>query len=198
MAKPTFQQFAQAIMGAVPTNLSAKLYQQWIDNPEVLTQVLQQSLGTFPKPVPPVFPSYSVSIDYSKNVEQMNKDGNYNEVDNDITSAHFPSDEKGQAEVPIKLVGFYHGINSEDVIKEMGNMNPPLRPATLKELQSLGVAQPDLQRNKPIVALGSTWRASRGYGRVPYLYGLESHRGLGLLSLAGGWSSRWRFATVRK
>lgn len=142
------------------------------------------------------FPSYTVMVSYDQTVEQMVKAGKYDGYNADVAS--FPSNEKGVAEVLVYLVNFYPGISSKYAIKIMGELDPPLRPATLKELLALGVAQPDLQRNNPIIALGSTWLDSNGHVRVPVLYGNVSYRGLRLDWWDSVWFSSRRFAAVRK
>ena len=144
-----------------------------------------------------LFPYYIVTVDYDQTVEQLIKTGKYDWFNYDLTSLNFPSNEKGVAEVLVYLVNFNRGISSEDAVKELDRQG--LRPATLKELLALGVAQPDLQRNKPIVALGSEWRDSVVFVYVPCLVGLEGDRRLDLDWWWGGnWVSEWLFAAVRK
>lgn len=142
------------------------------------------------------FPNYTVTVNYDQTVEQLIKTGKYDWFNYDLTSLHFPSNEKGVAEVLVYLVNFNRGISSEDAGKELDRQG--LRPATLKELLALGVAQPDLQRNNPIVALGFEWRDSVGFVYVPYLGGYGSYRRLDLDWWGGDWVSDWLFAAVRK
>lgn len=146
----------------------------------------------------PIFPSYTVPINYDQTVEILVKASKQDAACSDITSSHFPSFEKGDTQVEIFLVNFEHDIGNEDVIKEMSNMNPLLRPATLKELLALAIGQPDLQRKNQIVALGSTWSYSNNCIFVPYLTGGDSYRNLHLDCWGGDWSSDWRFAAVHK
>lgn len=157
---------------------------------------LRALLSGFDEPQLP-FPSYSVIMKYDQTVEQMIKAGKYNWFNNDITSGHFPSSVMGQADLLIYLVSFDHNISSEDAIKELGSMTPPLHPATLKELLTLGATQPDLQLSNPIVAIGSTWRFS-GNQMMPGLVSVGSLRYLSLFSLFGGWGLSWQFAAVRR
>lgn len=144
----------------------------------------------------PDCPSYSITVDYSQTVEQLVRIGRYDWADDGINSPNFPSREKGQAQIDISLLNFDHSISSEDVIKAMGAQG--LRPATLKELLALGTAFPDLQRQNPIVALGSTRRYPYGYVYVPYLGRNDGYRRLDLRWFGGGWLPNWRFAAVRK
>lgn len=142
------------------------------------------------------YPAYKVSVNYDQTVEQFIKAGKYDWFNDDVTSLHFPSNEKDVAGVLVYLVNFNRDISSEDAVRELDRQG--LRPATLKELLALGVAQPDLQRNNPIVALGSTWCSSAGNLVVPFLGSSEGGRFLSLIRLGGGWSSSWQFAAVRK
>ena len=144
----------------------------------------------------PAFPSYAVHVDYGQTVEQFIRDGRYDWVNSDITSRNFPSSERGNAQIGVFLLNFDHNISSEDAIREMGAQG--LRPATLKELLGLGATYPNLQRENPIVALGSTWRYPDGRVGVPDLFRVGSSRNLHLIWFEGGWDPDWRFAAARK
>lgn len=157
---------------------------------------LHENIATKPESTGQKIPSYRVSVNYDQTIEQLVMDGKYDWFSKDVTSGHFPSNEKGVAEVLVYLVNFNRDISSEDAVKELDRQG--LRPATLKELLALGIAQPDLQRNNPIVALGSTWRDSIGDVRVPFLGGGGSRRRLYLLWWLGDWPSYWPFAAVQK
>ena len=184
MSNPAYQQVAKVIVDKAG-NLS-----------ESERKALKGLLDGFDGQPQLPFPCYTVTVDYSASVEQMIKAGKFDWFNDDVTSRHFPSNEKGVAEVLVYLVNFNRDISSEDAVKELDRQG--LRPATLRELLALGVAQPDLQRNNPIVALGSRWRDSIGRVLVPYLDGRGSSRFLYLDWWGGGWLSDWRFAAVRK
>lgn len=196
MAKPTFQQFSEAIMGAVPFNLSAELYQQWIDNPKVLTQVLQQALGAFPKPISPAFPSYSVTVNYNQTVEQLIKAGNYFEVSSDITDKHFHVDKQGEEQIEIFVVSIDRPMSDIQVTQLFDSLG--LRDANIKEELSLSTQYPDLQRKGLIFARGTTWRETAADLYVTCLNCNGLHRSLHLGWLSCIWPSSWRFAAVRK
>ena len=138
--------------------------------------------------------TYTVTVDYSKSVTELVKEGKYDWANDDITADHFPSKEKGTKRIKIALFKFDHDISGEDVIRKMGK---GFRPASLKEILSLGAQYPDLQRKDWIVALGSTWRGSYGYVYVPCLNGGGGGRGLRLNWWASVWRSSWRFAAVQ-
>ena len=158
---------------------------------------INRSLDSIDKSLDEIQGTYDVTVNYDLTVEQLIQAGKYDWVNDDITYSHFPSTEEGgKAQVVIFLVNFNHAISSEDAIGKMYVQG--LRPATLKELLALGAAYPNLQRGHPIVALGSTWRFPGGKLRVPYLSGVGSPRGLGLIWSTDGWLPDWYFAAVRK
>lgn len=156
------------------------------------------------------YPAYSLIAYYGHSVEMLIRHGQYDMVTNqDISTRNFPSIEGGKSQVDIYLFGFDHYISgSKFAIKKMREHG--LRPATLKELLSLGIAYPDLQRRNNIMALGSNWVDNYGDLRVPYLGAIypltlpymvvdesASDRYLGLFWFEGGvLGPNWRFAAV--
>jgi len=142
------------------------------------------------------FPSYSITVNYDLSVEQLIQASMFSWFNDSVVSRHFPSSEKGVAEILVFLVNFNRDISSKDVIRELDRQG--FRPATLKELLALSIAHPDLQRNNCIVAFGSIWCDSGGGVFVPYLYGGESGRDLNLGGWSGVWYSHWQFAAVRR
>lgn len=184
MSKTAYEQLAQAISSKASTLT------------ETERNSLKALLDGFNQELQPSYPSYTVTVDYDKTVEQLTKDGKYDWKNDDITSDHFPSAEKGQVGVTIYLMNFNRNISSEDAIREMEAKD--FRPATLKELLALGAAQQDLQIKDWIVVLGSIWRRPAGDANVPYLRSNEGNRRLSLLCWAGDWSWDWQFAAVRK
>jgi len=139
------------------------------------------------------------SVDYSKTVEQAVADGKYDWKNSDVTAEHFPiSPEMIGKKVDIsgRLFHFDRNISSEDAIKEMDSDG--CRPATLMELLALGVTHPELQRQFPIIALGSVWRDSDDRRQVPFLDVDDDDRGLSLYYFGSGWDASCRFLGVRK
>ena len=140
-----------------------------------------------------------LAIDYTKTVEQVIADGDYDWKNDDITAQHFPVSSEmigKKAEVSAKLFHFNRDISSDDVISEMDKAG--YRPATLMELLVLGFLFPELQRQFPIVALGSVWRYANGGRHVPCLGVGGSGRRLSLFWFGRGWSAHCRFLGVRK
>ena len=122
--------------------------------------------------------------------------GKYDYANDYITAEHFKL--KGEIVVDTKLV-LYHpdrDIDSDNVVKELDQMG--LRPATLQELCAFGEKYPDIQREFPIVALGSVFVYSDGVRDVPYLDGWRARRALDLDDWDGGWRPADRFLAARK
>lgn len=140
--------------------------------------------------------TYSITVDYSLSLADMIKAGRYDWVNDDIVANHFPVSDNGKTEIEMHLVRFNRTIESEKAIAELDNMG--LRPASIEELLALGAQCPDLQREFPIVALGSVWRPSGGCPPVPYLWFYSGKRGLRLRWFDDGWDDSYRFAAVRK
>jgi hypothetical protein len=142
---------------------------------------------------------FNLSVDYSRTVQEMINAGNYDWTNSDITAKHFPlPKEHNGKKVPVssKLFHFNRAISSEDATSEMDKAG--YRPATLAELLALGEAHPELQKEFPIVALGSVWRDADGNRFVPSLNVSGYKRGLDLDWFGYGWRVGCRFLAVRK
>ena len=141
----------------------------------------------------------TLTVDYSRTVQEMINAGNYEWINSDITAKHFPlPTELNGKKVPVstKLFHFNRSISSKDAIAEMDKAG--YRPATLAELLALGEAHPELQREFPIVALGSVWRVAYVNRNVPVLSFDDYRRRLILVWFGHGWGGRCRFLGVRK
>lgn len=143
---------------------------------------------------------YVLTVNYDRSVEDGVVAGKYDWTNSDTTSGHFPSNEIGTKEVSVELVHFGRDMTTDEVLSKLDKTG--LRPATLKELLALGEGHPDLQREFPIVALGSVWQDlwQDPFGRryCAYLHGLVSKRSLSLTWVVSWWRGRCRFAAVRK
>lgn len=139
---------------------------------------------------------FMVTVDYSRNLPEMTKAGRYDFASEYITAENFPVIGEGKAELEIVLVHFDREMESDDVLAEFEKLG--LRAITLPELLAFGETHPEVQREFPIVALGSVWADPNGDRRVPYLgrwYGL---RRLRLYWFESGWRDGCRFGAVRK
>lgn len=140
-------------------------------------------------------PTYPVTISFDLSLAEMIKVGKYNSVNSDITEKHFPVNGKGTNEVVTELLHFNRYTESEDVFRELDRSG--LRPATIEELLAFGAKYPEIQRQFPIVALGSIWRRLDARF-VPCLWGFSGDRGLNLFWFGSRWYATCRFLAVRK
>jgi len=140
--------------------------------------------------------SIRVTVNHNRTIEKLVEAGKYDWSNPDITSKNFPSSQKGKDQVSIQLVYFDRYLTSDEILKTLAKQG--LRPATLKELLTLGEQHPDLQRQFPIVALGSVGQNSDGDRFVAYLWGGGLKRHLRLRWLESRWRALCRFAAVRK
>jgi len=139
-----------------------------------------------------------LTVDYTKTVEQAIADGNYDWKNSDVTAKNFPiSPEMIGKKVDIsgRLFHFDRNIGSENAIKKMDSDG--CRPATLMELLALGATHPELQKQFPIIALGSVWRTFIGFRQVPYLDVNDDDRELDLSYFGDDWWACCRFLGVR-
>jgi hypothetical protein len=139
---------------------------------------------------------YTVSVDYAVSVEEMVRLGKYDWSNDDITTKNFPSKRVGKAEMEVELIHFDRNISSEEALREMEKTG--YRAAELHELLAFGAKYPNIQREFPIVAIGSVWWDRYGDRIVAYLGGDAFERGLGLHDFGRAWGDRCRFAAVRK
>ena len=143
-----------------------------------------------------VYPTYRVVVNYTHTLAEMIKAGKYDYANSDINAKNFPVSGAGTRETEIALFHFNKNMSSGQVIAEMEKAG--YRPAKIEELLALAEFHPELQREFPIIALGSVWRSPVGDLNVPYLNRYDSRRGLRLDWFGGGWGDGCRFATARK
>lgn len=139
-------------------------------------------------------PTFNVVMDYSRSLKEMVKAGNYDWVNDDITKKHFPVKGKGKQEATVTLFHFNRAVKSDEVIAEMDKQD--FQPTKIEHLLALGEKCPDLQKEFPIVALGSVWQNPNGNRNVPYLDWDSVERKLNLNWLENDWNAEYRFVAV--
>jgi len=139
---------------------------------------------------------FKVVVDYTKTLKQMIHAGNYDWVNPDINEMNFKVEGQGKQEKEIVLFHFGRYISSGDAIAEMAKAG--YCPAQIQELLALGAANPELQKQFPIVALGSAWQNPDGNRGVTYLFWSVRERDLDLSWFEFDWDEDYRFAAVRK
>ena len=139
---------------------------------------------------------FLIVVDYNRSLSKMIKAGNYDWINSNITVNHFPIEGSGQQEKNFSLFHFNKAKTSEEVIVEMNKEG--FSPAKIEDLLALGESQPELQKQFPIVALGSVWRDSHDDSLVPCLDWFGMRHNLDLCCFTNSWDSDYRFLAVRK
>lgn len=130
-----------------------------------------------------------------KSLQEAIAAGKYDYVNNYITAEHFKLEGEIVVEAELVLYPPDRDIESDDVVKELDQMG--LRPATLPELCAFGEKYPDIQREFPVVALGSVCVGPGGGRGVAYLGNWGSEREIDLDYRVGEWVPFYRFAAAR-
>jgi hypothetical protein len=114
-----------------------------------------------------------------------------------IVEQNFPIGRMGSPSHEAELVYYGRNMKTEAVHADLAKRG--LHPATLLEQLVWCARNPELQRQFPIVALGSDWRGVGGL-LVPVLCGNDGRRSLGLYwdGLVSEWDGAFRFLAVRK
>ena len=140
--------------------------------------------------------TYTILVDETKMVEELVEDGSFDWSNDNTVSTNFTKPEGGStSEKDMGIFHFGENISSEDAIAKMKAEG--YRPATIWDLLGFAKKHPDLQREFPIVALGSVAIVT-GFRRVAFLYGSGSECGLDLGYLDVVWGGGCRFLAVRK
>lgn len=140
--------------------------------------------------------TYPVEIDYNDTFEQRLGAGRYDWKNPHIKEKNFPVKSKGKVNRVLELVHFGKFMSTEAVLAAIDAQG--YRPATIEELLAFGAKYPELQREFPIVELGSVWRDWDDDLSVAYLVRDGSRRNLGLGRVEDGWYGRFRFLVVGK
>jgi len=140
----------------------------------------------------------TLTIDYSRTLQEMISAGNYHWTNSDVTERNFPLPAKlnSKKTLSARLFHFSRVMSSKDIINVMRELN--YRPATLFELLALGETYPKLQKEFPIVTLSSFMCGNDGIYTVPVLGFPGGERRLALRFLYGDWSVFFRFLAIRK
>jgi hypothetical protein len=135
----------------------------------------------------------SVEVDCSQSLHWMISRGKYDRVSAEINPRNFRLTRRGLERTNIVLIQFERYVAPVEIVFLMRKRG--LRPATLDELLAIGSQHPELQRARPIAALGSA-HVVRNRRYVPCLTGSESERELALAVVYKRWSVYYGFAFV--
>ena len=140
----------------------------------------------------------SIRVNNGQSVEEAVKAGGYDWKSGYFTNEHFPSTCSGTENVSLHLVHFGREMTTEEALEELDGQN--LQPATIGDLLALGANSDtrDLQRQFPIVALGSYWDGPYNCRNVPALLGDNNGRDASMFWIKRPWEEDMRFLAVKK
>lgn len=182
--------FVRALVTVVTNFDPKRLVQETSQRGEELSRLLVEALNKFLTEV-----TYFITIDYSLNLAQMIAAGKYDYANPDITAAHFPISGSGTVETETVLVHFGRSMNNEAVLAELERRN--LEPAKIEEGLAFGAKHPDVQREFPVVCLGSVWQC-HGLLYVAVLDLDGTGRRLALNDCDVRWAGDCRFAAHQR
>jgi len=118
-----------------------------------------------------------VSVDYDVYLEDMLTAGEYDQIDNHITSRYFPMKGEGAINVALTLVRLSRFATTLEIVENLEEHD--LQPAEMEHLLAYGAASTDDTHLVIIVALGSGWSEPDSGREVPFISKLDT-RDLGL------------------
>lgn len=140
--------------------------------------------------------TFTVMVDETLALADAIAEAKFDWVNENITEKNFPKPKGGtKSSREIAIFHFGKTMSSEDVIAKMDAEG--YRPATIWELLAFARDNPDLQRQFPIVALGSVGVVGGDRSVACFDRG-GSRRDLTLDWFVGGWRGDCRFLAVRK
>jgi len=154
MAKPSIEQMEE--------------FWQQVHNGRITKENLQHFIRT--PSVHSRFSLFDIEVDYGQTFDQMVEAGNYDWVNDDITSVHFPvQGGKGVLNFKVELVNMGRVATTEELLEE-AKKRGLTRPG-IEHILAFGAKFPEIQREFPIVALiEKPWRDPHGRLNVPELW----------------------------
>ena len=134
-------------------------------------------------------------IDYDRSIGDFLRAGRYNWINDSISCSSFKPKESGHGEVEYVIFHFNQETSSEANILEINKAG--CAPSTVKEFLNFGEKHPEIQRQFPIVALGSVVERGRD-NLVGYLGSEGRHRYLFLQQFNNVWSNSYHFLGVHR
>ena len=140
--------------------------------------------------------TYPVTVDYGMTLGDMVAAGGYDAKNDYITQENFPITGAGMVEVEFHLVHLNRYASTDAALVELNRQG--FRPAKIEELLAFGARYKNLQKEFPIVALGSVWQSRSGDRLVANLDYWDGERNLVLGWVGYVWHEPYRFLAVRK
>jgi hypothetical protein len=163
---------------------------------EVARRILRGTLKIVTETISFITHTFTITVDETLSLEELVKEGKYDWSNENIISKNFPLPKNGKkSDKEVFLFHFVKNMSSEAIIALMDKAG--YKPATIWDLLSLGASHPDLQREFPVVALGSVAELV-GFRFVGCLRRCDSERDADLNDFGREWGGGYRFLAVRK
>lgn len=187
-----------AVMAENLPEMTVEQRQRWIGDPKGLQNFLAGLVSEVTKALSFLISTQKQVVNYDRSIKDSLKAGHFDWTNSGITDVNFPfpSDKQGKREVEFGLFHFKKVTQSDDNIAKMKAEG--FRPATIKELLAFGEENPEVQREFPVVALGSVVKLNANSCQcVGVLDWSNSERDAGLDFYGNNWFDRCRFLAVR-
>lgn len=138
----------------------------------------------------------AVSCRRDLSIKELVAAGKFDWSNPNVTDGHFPSEKGKAAKEEAVLVHCNQYVSDEELEAVYDHLK--LRPGNPKELLSVAIDHPELQRKFPIVATGQICRGPYGLRYVPCVRHWDAGRELRLDCLADAWYDYFRFLAFRK
>jgi len=142
--------------------------------------------------------TFKVVVNYGKTLAEMIQFGKYGWVNDDITDKHFPIQGAGTQEAELVLVHLNRDATTKEVLAHLDSNG--LKAAGIEHLLAFGATYPEIQKEFPVIALGSAWVNDNGNRNYPYLNFNDDKRKLNLNwnDDDNHWNDNCRFLAVCK
>lgn len=176
--------------------------QALLDDPKIWRSIAK-NVEQEQKPEKPTFPpptvaTYKVKVHHGETHDKRVKAGKYDWVNDWIGQKNTPvvvDKAKGTEDKEVFLLHFNRYMTSEQIVEAMAVEG--YKPAEHEDLLAFGADHPGVQREFPIVQLGSVWVHPDDGRVVSFLDGYGSERYLRLSDWDGEWHGGYRFLAVR-
>jgi|AntRauTorckE6833_2_1112554.scaffolds.fasta_scaffold28096_2 WD40 repeat protein len=173
------------------------------------SELIEEKKPTFVEGVKIIKPSditqgeedFLFTVDYSQTLKEMIKAAGFDWVDEAITQKRFPLPNElfgKKLNLRAKLFHFDDYIGSERAIAKIKKADHRFKLATLAEQLAFAKEYRELQKEFPIISLGSKWKVTRHSSRVTAIDFGPNGRELATSSFEGIWLPSCRFLTVFK
>lgn len=140
--------------------------------------------------------NYPITVDYTKTLESMIEDAQFDYMNSGINSDHFPVHGEGNQRRELVLFSYPDNKTTGEILDDIQENG--YQPAKIEDLVVFATQYPDMQRSgNPIIALGTVWERAEKEHVVPVLRGGDNDRNMHLLRTANKWNSSERFAAIK-